>query len=127
MSWMPGVVSSTTVSIGLRRLLTSVSPTAGISFRIAARLCSIERCSSTSAALKAQVSTTCLPWVLTTRTLSPRLTLAATPLRAGISSSADWSAPTCLFMAISSLAHSLCRQGNPQALCKSNNLIWLHY
>ena len=33
---------------------------------------------------KAQVSTTCCPWVLITRTLCPRATKAALPRRAGM-------------------------------------------
>src|SRR6266481_4949906 len=64
---MPPEVSSTRVRIGRRRFVTSASPIAGMIRPIATRLCSIDMNSLRSAALNAQVSTTCCPLVLATR------------------------------------------------------------
>src|SRR5262249_44777535 len=52
---------------------------------IATRLCSIDMNSWRSAGLNAQVSTTCCPFVLTTRALCPRRRCNALPRRTGIS------------------------------------------
>src|SRR4030095_16595582 len=70
--------------MGRRRLVRSVSPTAGTSFRNHARLASIAIHSVGSAALDAQVSTTWAPCVFTTRTCWPARRRAALPRRAGI-------------------------------------------
>ena len=63
---MPGDVSTTMVKIGRRRLVTKTSPVATITRAKAVRVCSIDMNSDGSAALNAQVSTTCWPWVLIT-------------------------------------------------------------
>jgi len=74
-SWIPSLVSSSTVSIPLRSLLTIVSPTCGDSFCSEARVCGIERYERTWGAewdgegeetAKALVSITWVPWVLMT-------------------------------------------------------------
>src|SRR5438309_1547923 len=67
-------VSSTRVRIGLRWLVTKVSPTPAASFMNEARLASIDIHSVRSRALNAQASTTCVPWVLTTLMCWPELT-----------------------------------------------------
>src|ERR1051326_7804047 len=82
---MPPEVSSARVSIGRRRLVTSVSPIPGMMRPIATRLCSIDMNSRMSSVQNAQVSTTCWPCVLTILTVWPRRRRAALPLRAGIS------------------------------------------
>ena len=73
------------VRIGRRRLVTSASPTAGMIWPMATRLCSIDMNSPRSPALNAQASTTCWPFVLTTLTCWPWRMRAALPRRAGIS------------------------------------------
>jgi len=82
---MPPEVSAASVRIGRRRLVTSVSPMPGMIRPIATRLCSIDMNSAMSSARNAQVSTTCCPVVLITRTVWPRRSRAALPRRAGIS------------------------------------------
>src|SRR5258707_430173 len=82
---MPPDVSSIRVRIGRRRLVTSASPIPGMIRPIATRLCSIDMNSLRSTALKAQVSTTCWPLVLTTRAFWPRRRRSALPWRAFIS------------------------------------------
>src|ERR1051325_2055574 len=82
---MPPEVSSMRVRIGRRRFVTSVSPIPGMIRPIATRLCSIDMNSLRSASLNAQLSTTCCPFVLTTRAFCPRRRCSAFPRRAGIS------------------------------------------
>src|SRR4029453_13042748 len=77
-------VSSTRVRIGLRWLVTKVSPTVAASFMNEARLASIDIHSVRSRALNAQASTTCVPCVLMTLMCWPALACAALPPRAGI-------------------------------------------
>src|SRR6266436_2361880 len=62
-----------------------MSPGLGTRCRLCARVCSFDMNSPMSARLKAQVSTTCSPWVLMTVTVCPAATKAALPRRAGIS------------------------------------------
>ena len=118
---MPGLVSSTSVKIGRRLLVTSTSPTCdslhvsdsgdsqevplhscrairseigngehggmltfGSKLSIADRVCSIDISSLKSSALKAQVSTTWLPWVLNTRMNWPFSSFVTLPCLAGI-------------------------------------------
>jgi hypothetical protein len=64
MSCAPPEVSSTSVRIGRRRFVRNESPTAARSLRNHARLASMDIHSVGSAALNAQVSTTCVPCVL---------------------------------------------------------------
>src|SRR5579863_6918462 len=82
---MPPELSSVRVRIGRRRLVTSRSPTPGMIRPIATRLCSIDMNSVMSSAQNDQVSTTCWPVVLMTRTVWPRRRRIALPRRAGIS------------------------------------------
>ena len=70
--------------MGRRRFVTNESPTAARSFRNHARLASMDIHSVGSAALNAQVSTTCVPCVLMIVMRWPLLTRAALPRRAGI-------------------------------------------
>src|SRR5262249_16155438 len=81
-SWRPPAVSSASVRILRRRLVTKESPAAAASFMNQARLASMAIHSLGSAALKAQVSTTCVPCVFTTHTCCPARTRAALPRRA---------------------------------------------
>src|SRR6266567_606489 len=76
-SWAPPDVSSTRVRMGRRWFVRNASPTAARSFMNHARLASIDIHSVTSLALNAQVSTTCVPWVLMTLTRWPAATRAA--------------------------------------------------
>src|SRR5262245_6679840 len=63
----------------------------------AVRVCSMDMHSVSTALLKAQVSTTCWPWVLMTLTCWPRLSIMALPCRAGIViSDAMYGPPRCL-------------------------------
>src|SRR6202790_5329668 len=82
---MPPEVSSIRVRIGRRLLVRNTSPGLGTRCRLCARVCSFDMNSPRSARLKAQVSTTCSPWVLMTVTICPTATKAALPRRAGIS------------------------------------------
>ena len=64
-SWMPGVVSSTTVTIGRRWLVHHHVPRPrGHRCRLHTRDASTHMYSRGSYALKAQKSTTWVPWVL---------------------------------------------------------------
>src|SRR5207245_11145811 len=86
-------VSSTRVRIGLRWLVTKVSPTPAASFMNHARLASIDIHSVRSRALNAQASTTWVPWVFATLMRCPAPTGAAWPRRAGIVTSAGLTGP----------------------------------
>src|SRR5215510_530217 len=81
---MPGELSSTMVRIGRRLFVYMMSPGFGMMWPICGRVCSIDMNSWRSSALKAQVSTTCVPWVLIILTCWPFVTRAALPRRAGI-------------------------------------------
>src|ERR1700710_39028 len=82
---MPPDVSSVSVKIGRRLLVRKTSPGFGTRCRLCARVCSFDINSPKSPRLKAQVSTTCSPWVLMTVMICPADTKAALPRRAGIS------------------------------------------
>src|SRR5882762_4667328 len=82
---MPPDVSSVNVRIGRRLLVRKTSPGLGTRCRLCARVCWFDMNSPRSARLKAQVSTTCSPWVLMTVTICPAETKAALPRLAGIS------------------------------------------
>ena len=70
--------------MGRRWFVRKASPTAARSFKNHARLASMDIHSATSRALKAHVSTTCVPWVLMTLIRWPAATRAAAPRRAGM-------------------------------------------
>src|SRR5207247_2141808 len=70
---------------GRRRLEKRSSPRRGLTRPSITRVCSIDRCSVRSWRLKAQVSTTWLPRVLTSFTLQPAASSTALPVRAGTS------------------------------------------
>src|SRR5260370_41461015 len=71
--------------IGRRLLVRKSAPGLGTRCRLCARVCWFDLNSARSARLKAQVSTTCSPWVLMTVTICPAETKAALPRLAGIS------------------------------------------
>src|SRR6202021_2900044 len=75
------------VRIGRRLLVGRAAPGFGTKCRVCALVCSFDMNSPRSARLKAQVSTTCSPWVLMTVMTCPAATKAALPLLAGISMS----------------------------------------
>src|SRR5215813_4475394 len=70
--------------MGRRWFVTRLSPTCTMIRLRAVLVCSMDIHSPRSALLKAQVSTTCCPWVLMILMCWPRLRDTALPRRAGI-------------------------------------------
>src|SRR6476469_9277863 len=79
---MPGEESVARCKIGRRRLVNRLSPARGVILSRHERVCSIERTSSGSALDRAQVSTTCWPYVFVTVAHVPALSRNALPLLA---------------------------------------------
>src|SRR6185369_1685734 len=82
--------SRSSSSIGVRRLLKSLSPWRGKRLNSMRRVCSTERYSVMSRRFSAQVSTTCVPKLLTRRIASPAVSTTAPPLPPAISVRWDW-------------------------------------
>ena len=100
MSWIPDVVSSTSVRRGFRSLEYKLSPTRGMVRLREARVCCMLICvvicdvdeakpgglleGAVEESVKAQVSITCVPYVLMILMVCPALRCVAMPCRAGM-------------------------------------------